>query len=497
LNLYKDVPDDFFNQPNMRMTNQMLTSILYSVVSFLCAAGLFAENIHLKLGPDLVARSGHKQLAAAPAESGVGFVVNVPKEVWPSEQGTIMMRMKVSRRIGHAATKEFITQGSIIQSPDIRLGLNEGTACPSFSVQSPTMKGGRAILFSYLLPHRWYHLALSWKSTGESTLYINGWAQQRIQLKPWKPEKSEVQLRLGGTLGKGEHAARLDVKKPEIYARSMSETQVRRTLVVNELCEVASGVRQSYERPIDLSGYKLKEIFSPDFHKSLSFVAEDDLFEGDKRVRQPAAGQWVLEGKARVVTDRGKLTIDNLESGGNHVVLWAPRVFPENFLLEFDITIEKEDEGLAIVFFAGRPRDDPKGSIFQPGLARRMGTFKNYIRGDINSYHVSYLAASGGAGMGGPRRTANVRKNSGFWMVACGEDQIQGKGLGRGPHKVKFLKVGNKIRVEANGRLSVSFDDDGKTYGPVLTDGYIGLRQMNHLLSAGYSNLKVYSVELK
>ena len=90
-----------------------------------------------------------------------------------------------------------------------------------------------------------------------------------------------------------------------------------------------------------------------------------------------------------------------------------------------------------------------------------------------------------------------MRKNSGFRLVACGEDQIQGRGLGRGPHRVRFLKDGSSIRVEANGRLSVAFDDDGKTWGSVRGDGYIGLRQMNHTRSARYRNLRVYAVQRK
>jgi hypothetical protein len=53
----------------------------------------------------------------------------------------------------------------------------------------------------------------------------------------------------------------------------------------------------------------------------------------------------------------------------------------------------------------------------------------------------------------------NIRKNSGFRLVACGDDQILGHGLGRGPHHVRILKFENRIRVEANGKLSVAFDD--------------------------------------
>ncbi len=468
----------------------------------LACVSLSAEEQQVKLGPELVARSGVKHLPAATGSTGPILSVDVPARAWPTGQGTIMMRVRTSRRIGNVPPQTPARKTNIILSPAIGLELSESTDCPRFRIFSPAMAKARGpvIRISYLDPGKWYHLALAWEaSTGKVNVYVNGWAQQKVQLRPWKPSPNAAgKLQLGGVLGTGKDSAIIAVRAAEMHAWYMSEAQVRRTLVGQTLCEVGSGVRQSYEHPFDLSGYTLKPIFVPDFSKPLPIVAEDDFFKDGKRIGQPKPGQWVLEGTAKAFTAGGQLTIDNLlTSSPNHVVLWLPRVFPENFLLEFDITIEKEDEGLAIVFFAARPRDDPKGSIFRKGLARRGGLFKSYIVGDVNSYHVSYLAASGGSAMGGPRRTANCRKNSGFWMVACGDDQIQGKGLGRGPHRVKFLKVGSKIRVEANGRLCVAFDDDGKTWGPVLTDGYIGLRQMNHLLSAQYSNLKIYSVELK
>jgi len=350
-----------------------------------------------------------------------------------------------------------------------------------------------------LEPDKWYHVAVSWNAgTGDIDVFVNGWAQQRVHLPPWKlPSGAPGPITLGAATGEGDTAVQVSVGSIELYAWFMTEAQLRPLLMGRPMCHLGSEVRQGYEAPLDLSGYQLEPIFAPDFGEPLPIIAESTLFEGDQRAREPEPGQWVLEGPAKALTADGQLTIDNLSSGGDHVVLWLPRPFPKDFLLEFDITVERPDEGLAIVFFAARPVGDPAGSIFKLGLAKRNGTFRNYIVGDVNSYHVSYLAASSSGTMGGCRRSANCRKNSGFWLVACGDDQIFGKNLGRGPHHVRFLKVGNKIRVEANHRLSVAFDDDGKTYGPAWGDGYIGLRQMNHLLSAQYQNLKVYAVKEK
>ena len=108
-----------------------------------------------------------------------------------------------------------------------------------------------------------------------------------------------------------------------------------------------------------------------------------------------------------------------------------------------------------------------------------------YHTGALNNYHCSYWA--------GPRRTANLRKNHGFFLTTCGVDRIMGQGTG--PHRVRLLKAGGAIRLEIRGQLAVTLDDDGRTYGPVLTGGYIGLRQMGHTRKMTYSSFKVYEVK--
>jgi Domain of unknown function (DUF1961) len=62
---------------------------------------------------------------------------------------------------------------------------------------------------------------------------------------------------------------------------------------------------------------------------------------------------------------------------------------------------------------------------------------------------------------------------------------------------VRLLKVGGAIRLETNGELSLHFDDDGITYGPILRDGLIGLRQMAYTGEASYTELRVWQVKLK
>ena len=114
----------------------------------------------------------------------------------------------------------------------------------------------------------------------------------------------------------------------------------------------------------------------------------------------------------------------------------------------------------------------------------RDGTFRQYINGDIDNYHVSYWASG--------RGTINVRKNAGFYLTAIGKDLVADAGPGS-YQTVRVYKRGGKIRVMVDDVLAVSFDDDGQRYGPVHDhSGWIGLRQMGHTGWARYDALRVY-----
>ena len=122
-------------------------------------------------------------------------------------------------------------------------------------------------------------------------------------------------------------------------------------------------------------------------------------------------------------------------------------------------------------------------------LARVDGVFANYTNGGIDCYHTSYWATNP---EGSPRRTANLRKNYGFHLLASGDDRIAGRA---GPQRVRLLKVGGAIRLETNGEMSLAFDDDGTTYGAILHDGLIGLRQMAYTGEAAYSSLRLWQIK--
>jgi hypothetical protein len=196
--------------------------------------------------------------------------------------------------------------------------------------------------------------------------------------------------------------------------------------------------------------------------------------------------EWRLEGGKRASVENGKLVLES-EPGQreNHLVCWLTKEMPPEYLLEFTVRPKDRKEGLNIVFFSTR---GAKGeSIFDRGLKPRTGVFKQYHSSDINGYHISYWA--------GDRGTANVRKNAGFHLVATGPDRVK-DGPANTFQTVRIYKRGGTIRLMVDDMISVAFDDDGKTYGPVWNHpGWIGLRQMGHTVRCEYDSLKVYPLK--
>jgi hypothetical protein len=72
-------------------------------------------------------------------------------------------------------------------------------------------------------------------------------------------------------------------------------------------------------------------------------------------------------------------------------------------------------------------------------------------------------------------------------MTSAPADQFQ---------TLRIYKRGGRIRVTVDDVISVAWDDDGKTYGPVWThSGWIGLRQMAHTVHCEYGHLKVFRLK--
>lgn len=197
---------------------------------------------------------------------------------------------------------------------------------------------------------------------------------------------------------------------------------------------------------------------------------------------------WKLEGGLRMSVADGNLVLESTpgstrsETDANHLVCWLTREVPADFLLEFSVRPTNRKQGLNIVFF--NTRGIHGESIFDPALAPRNGLFRQYHSGDLNGYHISYWAAG--------RGTANLRKNRGFHLVAEGKDLVT-DGPAGAFQTVRIYKRGGKIRCTVDDVVSIAYDDDGVTFGPVWThSGWLGLRQMAHTVRCEYGHLKIW-----
>ena len=200
---------------------------------------------------------------------------------------------------------------------------------------------------------------------------------------------------------------------------------------------------------------------------------------------------FIIEGSARLSFQNNRLRMQNgLDSNLGqkaNFVLWCKRNFTQNIEIEWDFWPISEP-GLCILFFAAKGISGE--DLFDPKLAKRTGEYDLYHHGDINAFHVSYFRR-----MWKEERsfhTCNLRKSYGFHMVCQGADPIPSVEDTVCPYHIRLVNLNNVISFYINDLLIFKWEDDGKAYGPWLTDGKIGFRQMAPLV-AEYSNLKVFS----
>jgi hypothetical protein len=202
---------------------------------------------------------------------------------------------------------------------------------------------------------------------------------------------------------------------------------------------------------------------------------------------------WILEGQARISFDGGRMEMRNAldaeEGQKANFVYWCDRGFPDNIALSWDFW-PLEEPGLCIIFFAavGQGGRD----LFDPALNPRTGEYQQYHSGDINALHLSYFRRRHESERA--FHTCNLRRSAGFHMVAQGADPLPDVGDARPPYHIQLIKAGPLVHFAINDLPILEWVDDGETWGPVLTGGRIGFRQMAPL-RAQYANLRIQRVE--
>jgi len=479
---------------------------LYFITIVIMATVFFpARLISITASPDCYEQPGnmfpHLADVLMIANPDIDGIIDAPTHVWnnAAESGAIALRFRPSRELRVRSDQPLTIP--LIVSPLIDIAVVETENHSQITIRIPTSDDQSKpvtdeMMISHLKP-QWYHIIVTWDAkAGKIEWYLNGILQMngRDFTPPWKAlNNADGVIRAGGWFGHGRHKTGIEAADISIR-RGLTDKKTARLLAEEAgLTRLDGEGRTIYDSALDLSGLTLNLIYESDFSQPLNMIHEDDLFEGTERVREPGPEvDWVLEGNGHAQTTNGRLKLINHDA---HVVLWNTRTFPENFLLEFTMDPEDPNQRLAIVFFCARPVAGEH--IFSPGLPRRNGNFHAYTRnGFINSYHISYMAnyAADEQGRTVPRRTTNLRKNDGFFMVASGDERIYRDG--EGINTIRVLKHENRIRMEVNGKISIAFDDDEQRYGlPVWGEGKIGLRQMDQMGYAEYESFRVYRIE--
>lgn len=202
---------------------------------------------------------------------------------------------------------------------------------------------------------------------------------------------------------------------------------------------------------------------------------------------------FIMEGQAKIFFQNGAMYMENqLDAAGGqkaNYVLWCPEIFPAELRITWEFQPVREP-GLCILFFGamGRNGENP----FDEGLVRRTGEYIQYHHGDIDAFHVSYFRRKEPDERA--FHTCNLRKSYGFHLVAQGGDPIPDVEDVHEFYRMELIKKKGLVLFYINGLEIFRFEDDGKTYGPLLGEGCIGFRQLAPLLGA-YRNLKVYSLQ--
>lgn len=190
---------------------------------------------------------------------------------------------------------------------------------------------------------------------------------------------------------------------------------------------------------------------------------------------------WRMEGEAITEHKDGWMFVQS-PSEASHHVYWCPETFPADFIAEWEVQNHHPEAGLCIIFFAATGLNGE--DVFDPSLKPRNGIFKQYTKGDLNNYHISYYANTPTQKN---RPFSHLRKNRGFKKVQVGEPGIPATSTAI--HKLRLVKHNGRIQMFLDDVQIIDWTDDNPLEG-----GKIGFRQMKWTQFA-YRYFNVWSVK--
>jgi len=257
---------------------------------------------------------------------------------------------------------------------------------------------------------------------------------------------------------------------------------------------------QQVGSPLNTAAFDLELVYENDFSGDDKIDFERSFAKDGNRKRQPDPGaEWIAEGWGGADVCGGKLWVapaafdhcgereQNPASEPSHMVVWNKNRFPADMMFEFTVNHHGSDNGLTLVFFAAKGLDGE--DIFDRVLPPRNGVYRNYNKGQLANYTVSYWSRNKKPSLVAKREqyTNRIRKNPGANILAT-DDSLTDK-CSDCDFDVRVLKVDGEITVAINGTVVNRVTDPDPHGG-----GYIGLRSMEGVDRVSYDEFKVWSV---
>jgi hypothetical protein len=242
-------------------------------------------------------------------------------------------------------------------------------------------------------------------------------------------------------------------------------------------------------------------VYENDFSADDKIDFETVFVEEGKRKRLPDPGaEWIAEGWGGAEVCNGKLWVAPAAFEGcgqrvtdpdrepSHMVVWNKAQVPGDMMFEFTVNHHGSDNGLTLVIFAAEGLEGQ--GVFDLVLPPRNGVYKNYHKGRLSNYTVSYWSRNKKPSLvaKGEQFTNRIRKNPGMHMLATNgslTDKCNDCNF-----KVRILKVAGNITFEVNGVVANHVKDSDAPHG----GGYIGLRSMQGVDRVSYDDFRVWSV---